>query len=75
MTQERRQDERRRRRLANQEQKRQGRPQRTDGPAGDVEFGGVMGWFQRNAKWMFLAIIILLVGGGVAVLRAVRAPG
>jgi peptidylprolyl isomerase len=66
VTQERRQDERRRRRLANQEQKRQGRPQRTDAPAGAVEFGGMMGWFQRNAKWFFLAIIILFVGGGIA---------
>lgn len=65
MTQERRQDERRRRRLANQQQKRQGRPQRTDGPVGDVEFGGMMGWFQRNTKWIFLAVILLFIGGGV----------
>ena len=59
MTQERRQDERRRRRLARQQQKRQGRPVRVDGPVNDIEFGGVMGWFQRNTKWVFLAVIIL----------------
>ena len=36
-----------------------------DGPVNDIEFGGVMGWFQRNTKWVFLAVIILFIGGGV----------
>ena len=61
MTQERRQDERRRRRLARQQQKRQGRPLRTDGAMGAVEFGGVMGWMQRNMRWLFLGAIIVFV--------------
>jgi len=65
VTQERRQDERRRRRLARQQQKRQGRGLAGAGSAGDVEFGGVMGWFQRNTRWIFLAVIVLFIGGGV----------
>ena len=63
MTQERRQDERRRRRLARQQQKRSARPARTEGAASTVEFGGAMGWIQRNAKWAFLLVGLLFVGG------------
>ncbi len=61
MTQERRQDERRRQRLAKQQQRRQGRPQRTDAPVSGVEFGGVMGWMQRSARWWFLGAIVVFV--------------
>ena len=61
MTQERRQDERRRRRLERQQQKRQGRPQRTDAPISGVEFGGIMGWVQRNTRWLFLGVILMFV--------------
>lgn len=61
MTRERRQDERRRQRLAKQQQRRQGRPQRTDAPVGGVEFTGVIGWMQRTARWWFLGAILVFV--------------
>jgi len=61
VTQERRQDERRRRRLARQQQKRQDRPQRTDYAMSGAEFGGFMGWMQRNTRWLFLGAIVVFV--------------
>lgn len=71
--------ERRERRRAQQQRREQQRPQRRKErrqparaggfeAAGPVEFPGIMGWMQRNTRWMFLAGIVVLVlslGAGV----------
>ena len=67
MSQERRQQQRRQRRLERQEQRRAGRTPGTQAALGKVEFTGVMGWMQRNTRWLFLGGIIVMVvslGGG-----------
>ena len=77
MTQDRRQEERRRQRLAKQQQRRQGRTSRTDLAPGSVEFGGFMGWMQRNTRWLFLGAILIFVmslGAGSLLTPATPTP-
>ena len=31
------------------------------GPAESMEFPGIMGWMQRNTKWLFLGGIVILL--------------
>lgn len=76
--------DRRERRRAQQQRREQQRPQRRKerrqaptaagfASAGPVEFPGIMGWMQRNSRWLFLGGIVVLVlsmGAGVIALNS-----
>jgi cyclophilin family peptidyl-prolyl cis-trans isomerase len=67
VSRDRRQEQRRQRNLQRQQQRREGRAPLGAAPLGAYEFPGIMGWMQRNAKWLFLGGIVVLVvslGGG-----------
>ncbi len=60
MSRQRRQEERRQR----QRQRRSARGSNYE-PAGNLEFGGVMGFFQRHGRWFFIfGIVIMIVSLG-----------
>ena len=61
MSRERRQEQRRQRNIERQQLRRAGRTPASTVLPPAVEFGGVMGWMQRSAKWMFLGGIVVLV--------------
>ena len=75
MSRERRQDQRRQRNIERQQQRRAGRPPSSTVLTGGVQFGGIMGWMQRSAKWLFLGGIVIMVVslGGSTLLSPSRA--